>query len=252
MSKISRLCLLSLVGFLAFSAQVVISQAPTAISSTPLVPAPTTTSTPVETPVRVLQAQLDQLNKDSTRDTAIIQWGLGTLVVLTLLLLGYNGFRNYRDKEALKGDIIRDNRDRAAKTRSDLRLENQVLIHKTIQEETEREIKPLKTQIASIKYDIMTLESNYWEEKGVMDNVIWKRVKMIELALEHDLGGIPSSLDHIKEAIPHAHSLENIYISDLLSVLARLDPALSTEVDRIRHLIHERREQQAQEKTPSS
>ncbi len=241
---IGAIVLISLT-FCAFIDYPITAQTPslaTPIPSVPPTPLPIPTPT-VDPQVRILQAQLEQMQKDSSRDVAIVAWGFTTLVVLTLVLLGVNWFASRREKSVFRDQIQKTVDNQVSKLRTGFEREanNQYArIEKSLEEANRREIERLQHSFLSLKLDILEAQALEWTRQGVMNNVIRTDIDKVNTAVEIDWSHeIERSLQRIQTSLRATFFLSSDLVTDLDNVLKKLSDSFPSEVKYTQELIIE-------------
>lgn len=216
--------------------------------------APTATADPQ---IRILQAQLDQVQRDSGRDTAIIQWGFGSLVALAVLLLTLNWFANRREKEAFQEQIVREVRGAtdALRKETDQRLaaaqaslaasnEDAFTRHAAALTNAERTFRSkVRDQQLSTEVEIKELQATVAALEGIPSNALLHSVQALRQASAlSDAFAMRRSIERIKETLPKVYRLNPDETRDLDEAVGLIRPHYPTEADSLRSLITETQE----------
>jgi hypothetical protein len=133
-----------------------------------------------------LRAELRTIREYNEAFVTMVQWGLGTVAGVALLLVGFSWFsnqRNYdRDREALSQDVAARSTESAANVRAELSTalaELRESVSTAVKQQLGHEL--LDVQIAIQRLERVTVdlegeqiitEARYWEQKDVLANAI--------------------------------------------------------------------------------
>lgn len=246
------------------SSLAVCAQTPAPVPPTAMPPSATATvpTAMVDPQVRILQAQLEQMQRDSARDVAIIQWGFGTIAILAVALLGFNWFSGRRDKEALQAQISDEISQRADRLEKDVadRLEkasgaiaarneeNLKMYSDRIADLNRKNISAMNERLDSMNLSLTEVQAEIAELEHIPSNMLLHSVQAIRIATRtgHTLQ-IPTYLTRIKDALPRVYRLTPDDTRDLDDVMRLLRDEYPTEIELIRKLAADAQERIAAE-----
>lgn len=163
-----------------------------------------------------LRAQIEIMRHYDQRLLATVYWSLGVLATITILLIGFGWFANFRlyerDKLALRQELIVFIQEELSKINSTFIANAQSQYDKTLAEarsvgssaaislrsELLSEIKNIHGDIKRIQCNMMEAEGESWKKRGILTNAFRSYSFMLGYAIElQDKYLITDALDNI-------------------------------------------------------
>lgn len=209
-----------------------------------------------------LRAQIEIMRQYDQRLLATVYWSLGVLATITILLIGFGWFANFRlyerDKIALRQELIVFIQEELSKIKSALNANAQSQYDKILAEarsvgsSTATSVRnELSFNINSINKDIKRIQCNMtgkegesWIEKGVLTNGLRSYSHVLGYAIElNDEFIITRTLDNIHRVIkmiadkPNSRKPDAKDIRDLSERLTKIENENTIAVNGIRNAL---------------
>lgn len=145
----------------------------------------------------VLRAQLELMQRYDEKLLLTVYWALGGVVAITVLLVGFGWFANFRiydkDKRLLEHVLQAAQQEALNKIRQDFldefkELKNQLNLIvssgiKPLKDELNDKFQDLRQNILNLEYKLRETEAEQWMKQGVAVNAVRAYCDLIDLAL---------------------------------------------------------------------
>lgn len=216
--------------------------------------------------IEILEEKLEIISEYNDRLMSTLQWSLGTMITVFLVIFGLNWFINYRqyrtDIENFKDSVINSlstetkkitakmNQDFGRKnkkfeTHSEQIIEEQITqLNKKIEGYFQNErrnnnskFNSIDQELTSCKLQDLKTQAEIWKMQGVYANAISRYVDMINLDPNH--ATIEFTLSNLEKAIiKYDRKLEDITVQNIEDAIKKVKDRNKTLSERIIKLIN--------------
>jgi len=141
--------------------------------------------------IAVLRAELKLMESYSAKLMSTVYWSLGVVSTITILLIGFGWFVNFRvyerDKEILRNELEYVLQSKIVEIRNE--VENDIAerfeeISEEINSDFEKKTEQVEWKISNLSYNLMRIEAERWYRKDVIMNEFRVRCDMLELSID--------------------------------------------------------------------
>ncbi len=221
--------------------------------------------------IDVLRAQLETTKRFQADILSTVHWSLGVLVAISIILVGFGWYANFRvyerDKQSLREEVhsqMKLGLDKLNLAVESKQSESLKLISEQITKETqeahsslrdhieknkinsERMLGAVVSDIKHLKIKLFKIERDHWIEKKVIHNALARSISILELAMSvRDFHTISEALDMVHNDLVEIHKDRSIPdaidITELTELLIKLDPKHKVIVDSIQAIMRQLR-----------
>jgi hypothetical protein len=213
---------------------------------------------PAKEEIAILKAQLEQMRLYDARLLATVYWALGVLAALTVGIIGFGWFANFKVYERDKAQLT-DVLHAAAKTSAqagearakesaqsiEARLSKALDAKvKDLSESLKSDVSDLRRHVLSVQLEQILAEAKDWRSRGVLANSIATLRQALGIAVQLPWGWdlqVPDILDAIVADLTSLKQsndqLDADAASQLTTMLSRLPESYEVTKSRIRALI---------------
>jgi hypothetical protein len=186
-------------------------------------------STQNKNKIERIELQLQFMEKYDSRLISTVYWSLGTVVTIAILLVGFGWFANFRIHERDKSAMMQEINGQFATEKSDLEeyIRNEI-------EKTNKEIKDVinisveikrefKNEMLTQKITLEKMESEQWEEKGVLANSLDCELRILNIVVGMDWSWrISNTVDRIEKLIASGAEIDADLTHSIDTILQKM------------------------------